>query len=780
MVGVAAAWVAAGAVVDGAGATGGAVAAVAAGGPRVATAAGAASARSAGAATDPSFLLTATSDDLDSYFPTYLANGYLSTLTAPRGTESNLSYLVAFMDYMKDDIARPAAIPGWSGINYSTGPSTAGQFWLNEARVGSKAFADYRQTLNMYDGTLSTSYRYTDPSARSTEIKVLTFVSQASPHLAATQITLTPDFSGTVQLDFPFSLWAAHEPRFPIRTLTGDEMLAAVAAHNMTVLEPVNHATPDRAPVWYHGDTHVEARGSEKADLTLWLDGRAEEGLTMAAAAAIGIPEGLTSTEVTLNDSKYQLGLRLSVPVQKGTTYTFTKYVAVSRQGWGGTGTETLALAKAARRDGFDQLLEAHRAAWRQLWSSDIVIDGNPKAQRAVHSDLYYLLSNSTVGTQWPMGACALTPNYAGHAFWDSDSWVFPSLLLLHPERAKPIVMFRHRTMQPARDRARQYGVRGTMYPWESDPETGVDHTPHFAYGVYREIHVNADIAIAQWQYFLATGDRAWLKQYGWPVIREIAEFWVSRVEYNSAAQRYEIHHVTSPDEAYDDVPNDSFTNAAARKALDIATAAAREVGARADPQWDRIARGMYIPFSQETQRHLDFDPQVPHDKVTWMGSSLSWLAYPNLDLPMSQQVRRNDFEFQLNELKVHGDDPNEMMMVMLAVHAAELGEGNLAGQWIDRNLVGFLKPPFNVRSETVQNNAGYILATSAGFVQSFVYGLTGLRIDDRGLSEAYPPVLPDSWKSLALRNVEFRGKHYDIVVSRDARGKVQLRRVPR
>ena len=143
----------------------------------------------------------------------------------------------------------------------------------------------------------------------------------------------------------------------------------------------------------------------------------------------------------------------------------------------------------------------------------------------------------------------------------------------------------------------------------------------------------------------------------------------------------------------------------------------------------------------------------------------------------MSPQVRRNDFEFQLNELKVHGDDPNEMMMVMLAVHAAELGDGNVAGEWIARNLVGFLKPPFNVRSETAANNAGYILSTSAGFVQSFVYGLTGLRIDDKGLSAAYRPVLPDAWKSLTLKNIAFRGQRYDIVVSRDASGKVRLTR---
>jgi hypothetical protein len=219
------------------------------------------------------------------------------------------------MDYAKDDIARPAAIPGWSGINYSTGQSSAGQFCLNDVKVGPKAFKAYSQTLNLHEGTLTTSYRYTDASNKSTDIKVVTFASQAAPHLAATRISITPDFSGTVQLAFPFLLWAPHEPRFSIRTMTGDEMLAAVAAHNMTVLEPINHATPDRAPVWYHGYTNVTRKGGERTDLTLWLDGRAEQGLSMAEAAAIGIPAELTPSDVRLVDTPYQLGLLLSVPV---------------------------------------------------------------------------------------------------------------------------------------------------------------------------------------------------------------------------------------------------------------------------------------------------------------------------------------------------------------------------------------------------------------------------------------------------------------------------------
>src|SRR6185437_6659813 len=82
------------------------------------------------AATDPGFLLPPTAKNLETYFPGQLANGYVSTFTSPRGTESNLSYLIAFMDYGQDDIARPAAIPGWSGIDYRMSSSGA---WLDLA-----------------------------------------------------------------------------------------------------------------------------------------------------------------------------------------------------------------------------------------------------------------------------------------------------------------------------------------------------------------------------------------------------------------------------------------------------------------------------------------------------------------------------------------------------------------------------------------------------------------------------------------------------------------------
>jgi trehalose/maltose hydrolase-like predicted phosphorylase len=741
-----------------------------------ATAVGAAAlAAPASAAPDATFILSATAEDFGNYFPSYLANGYFSTMTAPRGTEGNLAYMVAFMDYAKDDESRPAAIPGWSEIDYSTGDSAAGHFWMNQVPLNPALFQDYRQTLDLHDATLTTSYRYVD-HRRSTRIKVTTFVSQASTHLAATQISLTPDFDGTIELSIALNLWAPYQPRLPIANMTGEEMQEAVAAHNMQLVA-IPPATPDRAPVWYHGDTHVLQADGDVKGLTLWLDGRAEQGLSMAEAAAIQLPDGVPASAIALYKSQYRLALNLKIAVQKDRTYTFTKFIAASREGWGGDAKADLALAMQARNTGFDELKAAHVAAWADLWRSDIAIEGDSRAQTAVHSDLYYLLATSTADTHWPMGACGLTPGYTGHVFWDSDTWIFPALLLLHPERAKSLAMFRAHTLPAAQERAQARGLKGAKYPWEADPENGSEQTPHFAYVLgEREIHVNADVALAQWQYWLATYDRDWLKKFGWPVIRNLADFWGSRASWNAGQQRYEILHVTSVAESYNDVPNDTFTNVSAQKALKIAAMAAALVGERPDPHWAEVASKLYIPFSETEQRHLDFDASVPREPLE--GSTLAMLMYPSLDLPMTERIRRNDFDYTMISIKEGHHQPHGMSVAPASIAAAAVGDTDSAVAWLQTNFTsGLIKPPFNVRVETPTNNTGYFVTASGGFLQNLIYGFSGLRIEEKGLVGAYAPVLPAEWKSMTLKGITVRGQHYDIIIDRDAGGRVKLTR---
>ncbi|MBV8876764.1 MAG: glycoside hydrolase family 65 protein, partial [Gammaproteobacteria bacterium] len=597
------------------------------------------------AGSDPSFQLSAGPENLPNYFPGYLANGYLSTLSAPRGTEATRAYLVGFMDYAPGDMSRPAAIPAWTEIDFNPGAAQERLGWLNRAPLDEQHFKEYRQTLDLRSATLTTRYRYVD-RGRSTLIEVETLVSEASPHVAATTFRLTPDYDGTVQLSFALLLWAEYAPRFPLAQLSGPDMEEAVAAQGLS-LEPQPPAMPDRAAVWYPGYTEVRSADGDAASRSLWLEGAAKQGPAMAMAAALDVPREFHRGEVRVRKDRYRLALDVDLKVERAHTYVFTKYVAVSRSGWGGNAVEDLSLARQARAGGLERLLQEHRAAWDALWQSDVLIDGDSQAQQVVHSELYYLLASSTEGTAWPAGACALTPGYANHVFWDSDTWIMPALLLLHPERARSLLAFRTRTLEAARERAQRHGFAGAMFPWESDPDNGSDQTPHSAVVLAdTEIHVNADVAIAQWQYYLATEDRAWLREQGWPVIRDVARFWASRATWNERAHRYEILHVTSVAESHNDIPNDTFTNVSAARALRIASDAARLAGEQPDPLWDRIARSLYIPLAANGRHHLPFDPAVAGASEDFGGGPLALLFLPALDLPMSEQLRHGDYEY--------------------------------------------------------------------------------------------------------------------------------------
>ena len=728
------------------------------------------------AAQAPEFDLTATQENFSLYFPTYLANGFFTTSSSLRGTDPTLSFMVGVMDYTPGDVPRPAALPSWAEMDYFDGAG-----WLNATPVTADSFRNYRQTLQMYDGLLSTQYVFAS-RGRATSVAVTTFVSEDATHLGVTSLSLTPDFTGTVRLRFTLRPHPAPVHRFPLAAVPSAELRKSEAEFEAQI-RLSDPTAPERGAEWYPGYVNIQSSDASDAQRTIWITGSAINGPQIAEAAAIELPTGVAVTESKAQKSPQLVSIEVALRVERGRTYTFTKYVAASQENWGGLKSSVIELAKEARGEGFRSLLAKHESAWHELWKSDIVVQGDPEIQRVIHSDLFYLYENSTVNTTWAMAGCGLSPNYWGHSFWDSDSWDFPALVLLHPDRAKSLAMFRYRTLPAAEARAKEYGYRGAMYPWESDPQKGTESTDHdFVPIGSREIHLDGDIVISQWQYYLATGDTAWLRDYGYKVIRETAEFLTSRVTYNREKSRYEILHVCSPDEIYNDVPNDSFTNAVTQKALRAAVAAAGVVGQPPDAQWAEIAQKMYIPFSEKEQRHLDFDETVPHDRKSWMGSAISWLAYPPLDLAMSSEVRRNDYDFavqSLTDLTPNTDGINDMVPVILSIDASVVGDAADAYQRLKFSNGPFLKPPFNVRSETPGNNHLYILCVSSGFLENFLYGFTGLRLTDRGLTAVYPPVLPSAWKTVTIKGIKLHGAEYDYVISRDEAGKVHLERRP-
>ena len=186
----------------------------------------------------------------------------------------------------------------------------------------------------------------------------------------------------------------------------------------------------------------------------------------------------------------------------------------------------------------------------------------------------------------------------------------------------------------------------------------------------------------------------------------------------------------------------------------------------------------LYIPFAPGGQHHLAFDPSVVVRREDFGGGPIALLFLPSLDLAMSAELRRNDYEFGIRPAPLARVGAGSMNMGPRSIAAVTIGDAADAAAWFATNFSGgTLKPPFNVRTETAGNNVGYFLTGSGGYLQNLIYGFSGLRIREPGLVEAYAPVLPPGWNSLTLRNLSFRGQRLDIRIARDAAGVVRLRR---
>jgi trehalose/maltose hydrolase-like predicted phosphorylase len=270
-------------------------------------------------------------------------------------------------------------------------------------------------------------------------------------------------------------------------------------------------------------------------------------------------------------------------------------------------------------------------------------------------------------------------------------------------------------------------------------------------------------VARAQWQFFLATGDTTWLACCGYPVIRETADFWASRVSLDTARGRYDVRDVVSVDEGLVGVTNDAYTNAVARSNLRIATTASRLLGRAANPRWAEVAEKLSIPYDSVGEYHRTYDGAPP----ATLGSVVPLLAYP-LDVPMSARAKRTDLDHALRRLATEGS--GAMMTVTLyPVVAAELGDRALVDTLLPQTYRSYLRGPFLVLGETPRSDAVSFVTGAGGFLQQVIYGYTGLRLGDAGLVRAFPPLPPSRLGRLLLRNVHVRGTRYDVLVEGDS-----------
>ena len=280
------------------------------------------------------------------------------------------------------------------------------------------------------------------------------------------------------------------------------------------------------------------------------------------------------------------------------------------------------------------------------------------------------------------------------------------------------------------------------------------------------------DVAFAQWQYFSATKDTSYLKQYGSEIIRQTANFWVSRVTYNQNKDRYEIHELISVSESDKYVNNETYTNAVAKVNLDLAIKVSDLLHLEKNPEWEKVRDKIFIPFDAKMEFHpLYEDANAGEGASKFWSSVVNLLDYP-LQMEMSDNIKRNDLHHAVKSLEVNG--AGAMMGInFLAIIAAERGNDSLLNLTIDKTLKGYLKPPFNVLSETHKNKSVNFLTGAGSFLQQIIFGYTGLRITEAGIVEKYKPMLPENVNKLTLKNFTINNKKCDIVVENNQLKKV-------
>jgi len=407
-----------------------------------------------------------------------------------------------------------------------------------------------------------------------------------------------------------------------------------------------------------------------------------------------------------------------------------------------------------AKLEGRDRLISFHQKAWADLWKSDIQIEGDAQSQQDIHSMLYHLYSFAREGSSFapsPMGLSGL--GYNGHVFWDSDLWMFPIYLVLHPEIAKSIIEYRFERLDAAKRNAFSHGFKGAMYPWES-AGTGVEETPVWALSGPFEHHITGCVALAAWNYYCVTQDKNWLKDKGWPILSATADFWASRVE-RSESGSFDIKNVVAADEWAENVDNNAFTNAAAKLNLQNATVAAKLLGYAANPDWDLVAQKISIPKLPDgtTKEHATYKGEGIKQ------ADVNLLAYPLNEITDTNQIRK-DLEYYSKRVPDAGTPA--MTQAIFALLYARLGDSEKTYKWFKEAYEPNLNPPFRVIAETKGGTNPYFATGAGGVLQSVLMGFGGLDITPDGIVQK-KSILPKKWKKLTITGVGISARTYFV-----------------
>ncbi|WP_369862417.1 glycoside hydrolase family 65 protein [Amycolatopsis sp. BJA-103] len=616
---------------------------------------------------------------------------------------------------------------------------------------------EHDRVLDFRKGTLTRETVWSSPTGRRVRVRTERLVSFTQRAVAAIRYEVEP-LDDELQLVVQSDLLANE----PIESDTRDPRVAA--ALESPLVAEYQHAEA------YHAVLVHQTRRS---------------GLRMAAAMdhKIDVNDGVR-THIEAEEDLARLTVAVDVP--KGGRLRITKFLAY---GWSAQRSvpavraQVEAALAGARQTGWKGLLAEQKEFLDDFWeTSDIEIDGDPELQQAVRFSLFHLLQAGARGEARALAGKGLTgPGYDGHAFWDTETFVLPVLTYSMPDAARDALRWRHSTLDKARERATQLGLRGAAFPWRSI--NGAECSAYWPAGT-AAFHVSADISDAVVRYLNATGDSEFLRTCGAELLLETARMWSSLGHFDRQG-RFRIDGVTGPDEYSAVADNNVYTNLMARRNLfyaaeicgqheDIATAF--DVHADEVESWRKAAESMLVPYDEDLGVHPQSEGFLEHDEWDFEATDADFypllLNFPYFDLYRKQVVKQADLVLALH---LCGDSftPEEKARDFAYYEARTVRDSSLSAgtQAVVAAEVGHLELAYDYLAEAaltdlhdVHNNVrnGLHLASLAGAWQGTVAGFGGLR--DHGGRLTFAPRLPPQLRRIAFR-LTFRGTRFQVEI---------------
>jgi alpha,alpha-trehalose phosphorylase len=618
----------------------------------------------------------------------------------------------------------------------------------------------HERVLDLRAGTLERSVEWCSPAGQVVRVRSTRLVSFTQRSIAAICYEVEP-VGGPARIILQSEL-VANEEMPPMR---GDPRVAAVLEFP---LEAEEHMAVETGALLIHHTKRSRLRIAAGMDHVVDAPSRTE-------LRTVSHPDWARTTVACV----LRPGERLRV-------VKFIGYGWSSQRSRPAMRDQVHAALTAARFLGWESMVDAQREFLDAFWdASDVRVEGDPEVQQAVRFGLFHVLQAGARAEQRPVSAKGLTgQGYDGHVFWDTEMFALPTLTYTAPDAVRSVLSWRHETLDLARERAEQLGLRGAAFPWRTI--RGHECSAYWPAGT-AAFHIGADIADATLRYINATADADFTRGIGVELLVETARLWRS-LGHHDRHGVFHIDGVTGPDE-YTAVADDNvYTNLMAARnlssAADLCAAhpdVARKLGVDQDEMasWRAAAAAIHVPFNEELGVHEqseDFTRYQEWDFANTPPSAYPLLMHvPYFELYRKQVIKQADLVLAMHwrgdyftaEQKARNVEYYEARTVRdsslsactQAILAAEVGHLELAHDYIAETAL------IDLRDLDDNTGDGIHIASSAGAWLSLVAGLGGLRDHDGRLS--FAPRLPNRITGLEF-SLRWRGLRLQVNVTRE------------